>query len=145
MTLAALEALVLDEARCARLRLQHEIRRGPTGPHLLLWSDLAWMEGLGGRRVFGHDDLRRREASIAVLALHSRAPRISYGTNIGRTEDLWPPTRCPEAILGALVFQAIAQTVPTPRRLREARRRLRAAGVRLSDIRRRPTFSRRTP
>lgn len=143
MTGPQLEALVLSEVRRARLRMNYEVRRGPTGLHVLLHSDWAWLDGIGNRRMFAHGDERRREAVIAVLPLHSRVPRVSYGGGDGKSIDLWPPPRCPEPVLRALVSWAIAKTYPTPRRLREARRRLRAAGVRLSDFSRKPRFTRR--
>lgn len=148
MTAAALEALVLDELAKARLRLQYEVRRSPTGLYVSLWSDFAWMEGVGGRRFLGHHDGRRHLANIGFLTLHSRAPTIVFGGAPGSTDPLQtlhPPPRCPEAVLRALLAFAIARTVPTPRRLHEARRRMRAAGVRLSGLQRRPALGRRTP
>jgi len=146
MTGLGLVHLISDEIRRARLRLQFEIRRGPTGCFLMLWSDLAWMTGIGGRRFLGRDDIRRRESNIGILVLHSRVPTITYGGEIGGVDPLQtlcPPPRCPEPILRALVFNALAATVPTPWRLRQARRRLRAAGVRLSDFRRKPPLGHR--
>src|SRR5688572_9007497 len=131
MTGNHLEALVLAEVLRARLRLRFEITRNVIGCFILLWSDLAWIEGIGGRRFMARDpDQRRREASIAVLTLHSRVPRVSFGgSEDGRPPiDLWTPPRCPEAIVRALVVHALAQTVPTRRRICEARRRRREAG-----------------
>lgn len=144
-----LARLVEQEVARARLRLRHEIRRGPTGCFLILWSDLEWCEGIGGRRLFGPTEgLRRRESSIGFLVLHSRIPTVTWGGDPEADPELhtlYPPTRCPEQSLRALVSHAIAQTAPTRRRLQEARRRLREAGVRLGDVAVKPSYSRRTP
>lgn len=144
MTGPQLEALVLAELRRARLHLRFEIKRNVIGCFLLLWNDLAWLEGIGGRGFLARDpDVRRREASIAVLPLHSRVPRISWQGEDGGTTDLWLPPRAEEVVVAALVAHALAQVAPTGRRRREARRRLRAAGVRLADFRHKPRYSRR--
>jgi hypothetical protein len=143
-----LARLVEQEVAKARLHLRHEIRRGPTGCFLILWSDLEWCDGIGGRRVFGRTEgLRRREGSIGLLVLHSRVPTITWGGNPEADPELhtlYPPTRCPEPVLRALVAHAIAQTAPTRRRLLSARRRLREAGVRLSRLRQKPSYARRS-
>ena len=144
MTGNALEALVRDEIRRARLRFQHEIRRNSVGLFLLLHSDWAWIEGVGGRLILGHDDVRRREASIAVLPFHSRVPRIGWHLDDGTSTDLWMPTRCPAPVLRALVAHALTAVAPTALRAKTSRGLLRAVGVRASDFRRKPTFGRST-
>lgn len=138
-----LAQLVEAEVVAARLRFRHEIQRGPTGLFLMLWSDLSWQFGIGNRRFLGRDDIRRRESNIGVLVLHSRSPSIVYGGQIAGVDPLrtlFPPPRCPEPVLRALIAYALAVTIPTTWRLRAARRRLRAAGVRLSDYQCKPTF-----
>jgi hypothetical protein len=146
MTGDRLHALVLAELRRARLQLRCEMKRNVIGLFVLLWSDFVVEVGIGNRVVHGRDpDVRRREASIAVLTMHSRVPRISYGGSDGEPPtDLWVPPRCPEPILRALVAHAIAQTAPTRQRQREVRRRLREAGVRLSDFAIKPSYARRS-
>lgn len=143
MTGDRLEAIVLAEVRLARLRLRFEVKRNPIGLFLLVWSDYVVEIGIGNRVVHGRDpDVRRREASIAVLPFHSRVPRVGWHRDDGTSEDLWLPPRAGEAVVAALVVHALAQVAPTRRRLLSARRRLRAAGVRLSDFARKPRFSR---
>lgn len=143
MTGPQLEALVLNEIRRARLHLRFEVKRNVIGCFLLLWNDLAWVEGIGGRRFLARDpDVRRREASIAVLPLHSRVPRISWQGEDGGTTDLWLPPRAGEPVVAALVAHALAQVAPTGRRRQVARRRLREAGVRLADFSRKPSYAR---
>lgn len=145
MTGDRLETLVLAEVRLARLRLRFEVKRNPIGLFLLLWSDFVVEVGIGNRLIYGRDpDVRRREASIAVLPFHSRVPRIGWHLHDGTSTDLWPPPRAGEAVVAALVAHAIAQTVPTGRRLQEAHRRLEEAGVRLSDFAVKPSYARRS-
>jgi hypothetical protein len=150
MRLPDLESLVLDELHRARLRLKYEIRRSPTGVFILLWSDVERCEGFGGRIVVAHvEGLRKRQNSIAVLALHSRVPKLVYDTasvvipGVDQPRTLHLPTRCPPPILRALVCHAIGETLPTKLRRRDARRRLREAGVRLKDFEAGPTTTRR--
>lgn len=145
MTGDRLHALVLTEVRRARLRLRYEVRRNSIGAFVLLWNDLSVVEGIGGRKWLARDpDMRRREASIAVLPLHSRVPRIGWHLDNGVSTDLWLPPRPREAVVAALVAHALAQVAPTRRRLLSARRRLRDAGVRLSDFARKPRYARRS-
>lgn len=144
MTGDHLEALVLAEVRHASLRLRFEVKRNPIGLFLLLWSDFVVEIGIGNRVVHGRDpDVRRREASIAVLPLHSRVPRVGWHLDDGTSTDLWLPPHCPEAVVAALVAHALATVAPTRLRLLTARRRLRAAGVRLSDFRQKPSYAHR--
>jgi len=73
-----------------------------------------------------------------------RPSGVSYGGSDGAPPtDLWVPTRCPEPVLHALVAHALAQTVPTRRRLQRARRRVREAGVRVSEFGTKPSYDRR--
>jgi hypothetical protein len=145
MTGDRLEALVLAEICRARLRLCSEVKRNSIGLFLLVWSDFVVEVGIGNRLIHARDpDVRRHEASIAVLPFHSRVPRIGWHLDDGSSTDLWLPPHCPEAVVAALVAHAIAQTVPTRRRLREARRRLEETGVRLSDFAVKPSYARRS-
>lgn len=144
MTGDRLETLVLAEVRLARLQLRFEVKRNAIGLFVLVWSDLVVEVGIGNRLIHGRDpDVRRREASIAVLPFHSRVPRIGWHLDNGTSEDLWLPPRAGEAVVAALVCHALAQVAPTRRRLLSARRRLRDAGVRLSDFARKPRYSQR--
>lgn len=145
MTGYRLHDLILTEVRRARLRLRYEVKRNPIGLFLLVWSDFVVEVGIGNRVVHGRDpDMRRREASIAVLPLHSRVPRVGWHLDNGVSTDLWLPPRPREAVVAALVAHALAQVAPTRRRLRAARRQLRDAGVRLSDFRHKPSYARRS-
>lgn len=145
MTGDHLEALVLAEVRLARLRVQFEIKRNSIGLFVLLWSDFVVEVGIGNRLIHGRDpDVRRREASIAVLPFHSRVPRIGWHLDKGVSTDLWLPPHAGEAVVAALVAHALAQVAPTRRRLQEARRRLEEAGVRLSDFAVKPSYARRS-
>jgi hypothetical protein len=145
MTGTALAALVFEEVRLARLRLPVEVRRNSIGLFLLLHSDWVWCEGIGGRTVLARDpEVRRHEASIAVLPFHSRVPRIGWHLDDGTSKDLWLPPRCPAPVVAALVAHAVAVVARTARRAREARRRLRKTGMRLSDFATKPSYSRRT-
>lgn len=144
MTGDHLEALVLAEVRHARLRLRYEVKRNAIGLFLLLWSDFVVEVGIGNRLIHGRDpDVRRREASIAVLPFHSRVPRIGWHLHDGTSTDLWLPVRAGEAVVARLVAHALAQVAPTGRRLREARLRLERTGVRLSDFAVKPSYARR--
>ena len=70
---------------------------------LLIWSDFVVEVGIGNRLIHGRDpEVRRREASIAVLPFHSRVPRIGWHLDDGTSADLWLPPHCPEAVLAAL-------------------------------------------
>lgn len=145
MTGSQLEALVLAEIRLARLRLRYEVKRNAIGLFLLLWSDLVVEVGIGNRLIYGRDpDVRRREASIAVLPFHSRVPRIGWHLDNGASNDLWLPPHCPKAVVATLVAHALAQVAPTRRRLREARLRLEETGVRLSDFAVKLSYARRS-
>ncbi len=131
MSLPALEALIEDELRLARVRLRHELRRSPTGIFVLLWSDVERLEGFGGR-VLVHrvEGLRLWAASIGVLVLHSTAPKILYGRAAESPMTLYTSPRCDPAVLRVLVGWAIASTLPTKARLTEAQRRLGEVGIR---------------
>lgn len=145
MTGDRLEALVLAEICRARLRLRYEVKRNAIGLFLLLWSDLVVEVGIGNRLIYGRDpDVRRREASIAVLPFHSRVPRVGWHLDDGTSTDLWLPPHCPEAVVAALVAHALAQVAPTGRRLLETRRRLEEAGVCLAGFAVKPSYARRS-
>lgn len=145
MTGDRLHALVLAEIRRARLRLEVEVKRNSIGCFILIHSNWSWTEGIGGRKWLARDpEVRRREASIAVLVFHSRVPRIGWHLDNGTSTDLWLPPRAGEAVVAALVCHALGQVAPTRRRLREAVRRLRDAAIKVSNFRQKPSYARRS-